>query len=326
MFIEPNVVEWLLEANQPAVRYRTLTDLLDRDPRDDEVREAYAQIPKRGWAREILRTQEPGGYWESREDLYLPKYTATIWPFLVLADLGMTADDPRIRKTCDLFLTDYARKDGGFDHPRSTWPRSELCMTGNLARSFVRYGLGEQPVVRAAFDWLVNHQMDDGGWHCFYEKAFGRGTLDGWEGLSAYAALPRTRWTPRIRRSAEAGAEFYLERELLRQGRRRYVPWYRTHYPVHYYYDFLVGLDTLTRLGYGGDRRLRRPLALLEEKRRPDGTWVLDRVHPDLGAGAGFRFRRPPKRFALEREHEPSKWITLTALGVLKRVEESPVG
>ena len=318
-----DVIEWLLEPSQPSVRYRALVDLLDRPESDPDVREALAAIPRRGWARDLLRIQKPGGYWESRQDLYRPKYTATMWPFLVLADLGMTAEDPRIRKPCDLFLAEYARKDGGFDSPGSRWERSELCLTGNLARSFVRYGLGDDPRVRSAFEWLVRNQMEDGGWHCFYEKAFGRGTLDGWEGLSAFATLPRAKWTPRIRRSAEAGAEFYLERELLRQGKRRYVPWYRTHYPVHYYYDFLVGLDMLTRLGYGGDRRLRRALDLLEEKRRPDGTWPLDRVHPDLGAGAGYRSRRKPKRFALETEGKPSKWITLTALQVLQRVDEA---
>ena len=325
--ISPEVERWLLEANQPAVRYFTLVDLLDRSPGDGEVREARAQIPKRGWARDILRLQRPGGHWVRRgpapADLYVPKYTATIWRFLVLADLGMTAQDPRIRTTCNLFLDLYTRRDGGFDTPGSRFPRSELCITGNLARTFVRCGLAADRRVRAAYDWLVETQMADGGWHCFYEKAFGRGTLDGWEGLSAYAFLPRAKRTPRISRSIEAGAEFFLERELLHQGRRRYVPWYRTHYPVHYYYDFLVGLDVLTRLGYGDDRRLRPALALLESKRRRDGTWPLDRVHPDLGPGAGYRFRRPPKRFALETPGAPSKWITLTALQVLKRVEEA---
>ena len=314
------VLDWLLESDQPAVRYHTLVDLLGRSKGDEEVRAAYAAIQRRGWARDILARQHPGGYWEGRNDLYRPKYTATIWRLIVLSDLGLTAQDPRVRRTCELFLTDYARKDGGFDDVESA--RSELCLTGNLARTFVRCGFGDDPRVRSAFDWLVVHQMEDGGWHCFYQTAFGRGTLDAWEGLYAYTALPRARWTPRIKRSVEAGAEFFLEHELFRQG-HRYVPWLRFHYPVHYYYDVLVGLDMLTALGYGGDRRLRPALAILEKKRRADGTWVLDRVHPDLGAGAGYRFRKKPKRFALEREGQPSKWITLTALRILKRVDES---
>ncbi|HII40359.1 MAG TPA: terpene cyclase/mutase family protein [Thermoplasmata archaeon] len=322
MQITPEVLEWLLEPSQPAVRFATLVDLLDRGQKDPDVREARAAIPTRGWARDILRSQRPEGHWESREDLYRPKYTATIWRLIVLADLGMTAGDARVRRACERFLSEYAREDGGFDTPGSTWVRSELCLTGNLARTLMRCGFGDDTRVRSAYEWLVDHQMEDGGWHCFYEKAFGRGTLDAWEGLYAYAFLPAARRSPRIRRSIERGAEFFLERELLHQG-RRYVPWTRTHYPVHYYYDFLVGLDMLTRLGYGDDARLRPALDLLEKKRRPDGTWALDKVHPDLGAGAGYRFRKQPKRFALETEGRPSKWITLTALQVLKRVEET---
>ncbi len=323
MQVSEDILDWLLDPAQPAVRMATLTGLLDRLPRDSEVREARASLTRRGWVRDILRTQRPGGFWEKRGDLYRPKYTASIWRFIVLSDLGLTADDPPMRRTASLFLTDYPRADGGLDSPGGD--RSELCVTGNLARVLLRSGYGHDRRVRSAVEWILEHQMEDGGWHCFERTAFGHGTLDAWEGLYAFTALPRPQWTHRIQRAVQAGAEFFLERELLHQG-RRYVPWSRTHYPVHYYYDFLVGLDMLTRLGFGGDRRLRTALALLERKRRRDGTWALDNVHPDLGAGAGYRFRRTPKRFALETEGRPSKWITLTALQVLKRVEESAGG
>lgn len=321
MHIPPETLEWLLEPGEPAVRYRTLVDLLERGRDDAEARAAREDIPRRGWAAELFRTQKPEGHWESRRDLYRPKYSATIWKFLVLSDLGVTAADPRMRRTCELFLTEYARPDGGLDSPGAS--PSELCLTGNLARALLRGGYIEDRRVQSALEWIVRTQMGDGGWHCFVRIAFGRGTLDAWEGLNALAHLPQARWTPQIRRSAEAGAEFYLGHGLLRQGKERYLPWYRAHYPVHYYYDFLVGLDMVTRLGYGGDRRLRPALELLESKRRADGRWTLERVHPDLGAGAGYRMPRTTKRFALEKQGQPSKWITLTALQVLKRVEES---
>lgn len=320
--INQAVLDWLLEPDQPAVRYHTLLDLLDYSKKSDEVRKALSSITKIGWANEILRAQKTGGYWDLQTDLYRPKYTATVWRLIVLADLGLTAKDDRIRKTCELFLNQYSRPDGGFDTPSSTWIRSEVCLTGNLARTLYLCGYGEDPRVLSAFDWLVDHQMDDGGWHCFYERAFGKGTLDCWEALSAYAALPRESWTRRIKRSIERGAEFYLEKRLFKQGHRRYNPWFRFHYPVHYYYDLLVGLDVITRLGYADDRRLNAGLQILNDKRGADGTWMLDAVHPDLGAGAGYRLKTKTKRLALEREGKPSKWITLTALGVLKRVDD----
>ena len=118
------------------------------------------------------------------------------------------------------------------------------------------------------------------------------------------------------------GAEFYLERALYRQG-RRYTPWFRFHYPTHYYYDFLVGLDILTSLGFADDKRLRYGLNLLTKKRLVDGTWNLDAVHPDLEQGANYSLRKQPIPFTLEKPGRPSKWITLKALQILKRVEDA---
>jgi prenyltransferase beta subunit len=187
------LMSWLLDPQEPAARYRALVGLLGRSESEREVLRAQAEIPSKGWGAKILKEQKPGGFWESRNDLYRPKYIATIWNLIVLADLGVTASDERVRKSCELFLEEYSRPDGGFDSPSSNWKRSELCLTGNLARTLVLCGYADDRRVRSAFDWLVENQMDDGGWHCFYEEAFGRGTLDCWEGLSAFAALPKSR-------------------------------------------------------------------------------------------------------------------------------------
>jgi hypothetical protein len=135
--------------------------------------------------------------------------------------------------------------------------------------------------------------------------------------MSAFAAYPKQKWTQSIKRAVERGAEFYLNRELHKQG-QHYEPWYRFHFPEHYYYDLLVGLDFLTALGYGSDKRLSYAVNLLKQKRRPDGKWNLDAVHPD-----GPHYTRPPTPFSLEQVGEPSKMITLKALSVLKRIDGS---
>src|SRR6266581_3124107 len=135
-------------------------------------------------------------------------------------------------------------------------------------------------------------------------------------GLAAYAALGRRRWTRKWKHAAECGAEFYLERGLLREGRQRYTSWERLHYPVHYYYDVLVGLETLAHLGYGDDSKTKPARELLRRKMRHDGTWTMDAVHPDIARGANYH-REPSQRFVLERVNAQSKWITLRALYAL---------
>src|SRR2546422_658710 len=85
---DTQLIDWLLEEDQPSVRYHTLVDLLERKEDDPEVREAYSKIPRIGWARDILRLQKPKGFWELHEPtnvrewlnfLRVPEYVATTW-------------------------------------------------------------------------------------------------------------------------------------------------------------------------------------------------------------------------------------------------------
>ena len=307
-------LSWLLESDQPAVRYQTLVELMGLSENDSDVKAARSQIPKKGWAADILRRQKPGGHWESDADLYRPKYTATNWMALVLSDLGMTKEDPRIAETADLFFKVW------MDPEKENVFEDEVCIVGNTARFLTCFGYYGDPRVKRLFDRLLEDQKEDGGWHC---RKTDRGTLDGWEALAAFAVLPKQRRTRRIERSIDRGAEFYLRRRLTDEGEARYLPWFRLHYPVHYYYDVLVGLDVITRLGFGGDRRLEPALEILNGKQK-GGRWQLDRVHPDPTSYAWGKHNRKRRTvpFALEEAGRPSKWITLTALKVLARAAE----
>jgi hypothetical protein len=122
----------------------------------------------------------------------------------------------------------------------------------------------------------------------------------------------------------ERTAEYYLEHELHVQG-DRYEPWYRFHWPVHHYYDLLVGLDVLTELGYGKDPRLGFALGLLRKKRRPDGRWDLDADQPDpdpeTAAFIAKNTNQRPTPRSFERAGGPSKMVTLRAQIVLSRIK-----
>jgi len=312
-----SVLNWLLEESQPSVRYLTLTQLLGRSEGDTEVRSVKQKVAKVGWAADILANQAPEGWWVDGESFYTPKYLSANWMLLILADLGLTKADPGIAKACEAWIMRFAKRNGGFG--ADGWRASHLCIVGNTARALVNFGYVDHPKVRSAFEWMVKNQAKLGGWSCF---GSGR-NLDSWEPMSAFAVYPRQKWTKGMKLAVEKGAEFFLQRELHKQG-PRYPPWYRFHYPNHYYYDILVGLDFMTALGYGEDPRLKFALSLLKKKRRRDGRWNLDAVHPDVGGGMADWYRRHPKHkptpFTLEAPGKPSKMITLTALRVLRRM------
>jgi hypothetical protein len=225
--------------------------------------------------------------------------------------MGLDASEPRagaLLEAClDAFL---GPRDGDIID-------DEVCVVGNLTRAAIRMGRRDDPRVARGLAWLVAAQRDDGGWHCWPEQAQG-GTLDSWEALGAFAALPPAE---RPRETVARGVAFLLRERLGMDD--PYEPWRRIHFPRHYYYDALLGLDLATELGNPHDARLAPALAWLLGKRGADGRWRLDAQHPDLAEGADYA----PKGLAaitplvVEPVGEPSKWATLQAMRVLQRAQ-----
>jgi hypothetical protein len=318
------VIDWLLEPSQPSVRYLTLTQLLGKRESDADVRKARARIPTTGWAAEILSRRDPAGWWVRGGHWLEPRFLGTNWNLLALSDLGATREIPEVKASCEYWMGHSPLQGGGVGGFGKG--KGHHCYTANMARALLRMGYEEDPRVRHTLEWLVRTAHPKGGWTCRWNKdspAPSR-TLDAWEGLSAFAAYPRAKWTPAMKECVERGAEYFLERELHRQG-DPYEPWYRFHWPVHYYYDLLVGLDCLTALGYGDDPRLGYALELLRTKQRADGRWILDASQPDPDPESAAWYaahpnkRPPPLEF--ETPGHPSKMVTLRALTVLSRVK-----
>lgn len=318
------VLHWLLEEDQPSVRYLTLTQLLGKSERDPEVRKAKAMIPSVGWVAQTLSRRDPGGWWVRVGGRMEPRFLGTHWTMLALADLGATREIPQVRDSCEYWMKKSPLVGGGVGGLGQG--KGHHCFTANMARALIQMGYEDDPRIRRTLDFLVRTAHPKGGWTCRWNRdtpAPGR-TLDAWEGLGAFAAYPPSSRTTSMRSCVQLGAEFFLERELHRQG-DRYEPWYRFHWPIHYYYDLLVGLDCLTGLGYGGDPRLAFALGILQSKRRSDGRWNLDahQTDPDQ-EGARWFTEHPEKRptpLAFEEPGRPSKMITFRALRVLQRVE-----
>lgn len=316
-------IDWLLGEDQPSIRYLTLTHLLGRKENDEEVRAVKARIPTIGWVAEILARRNPAGWWVRDRGWLEPRFLGTHWNMLALADLGATRAIPEVAHSCEFWMDKSPLEGGGVGGFGKG--KGHHCYTANMARGLIRLGYQDDPRVRKTLEWIVHTSHPNGGWSCRFSTggpAPSR-TLDAWEGLGAFAAYTRSRWSAAMRACVERSAEYFLEHHLHEQG-ERYEPWYRFHWPVHYYYDVLVGLDCLTALGYGQDPRLGFALELLRKKQRSDGTWNLDAVQPDYDAESARWFAKHPEKrpapLTFEAAGRPSKMITLRALIVLSRV------
>jgi hypothetical protein len=302
-----NPLPWLLEPEDPAVRYWTLRDLLDRPSDDAAVRDAWTSIASGSPVADLLAAQKPDGYWVKR-DFYLPKHSGTFWVLIVLADLGLTAEVEGVQRGCE-YLFAFQREHGGFCRRRRVQGRGIVwdeqgspCTHARIVRLLLQFGYADDSRTRAALGWVLDTQRDDGMWHCRQDDRHGclRATLDV---LRAAVLDPATAAELAISRAAEVVCALLMER---RMG-RFHVPdlWTVLEYP-YFGYSVLGALDVLGRLGYGQEEpKVAAALEYVLSRQRLDGTWPLDGTP-----------RRPP--FDVGQPGQPNKWLTLDALRVIK--------
>jgi hypothetical protein len=320
--------DWLLEEENPSVRYFTLTEILD-DPADHtEVKEAKKAIMKDSIVPQILLRQTKDGSWEEPPTaFYTSKYRGTAWQLLILAELAAEGNDNCVRKACEFILVNSQEPEsGGF----SMWSsekngggrRSGVipCLTGNVVWSLVRLGYLDDPRVQLGIDWITTYQrFDDGektapkGWpYDKYVMCFGKHTchMGAVKALKALAEIPADKRNSQVKVTIENGAEHILKHHIYKRShdlnKVSKPGWLRFGFPLMYQTDALEILGLLTKLGFK-DERMLETIDLVVSKQDSKGRWKLENTF-------NGRFQAN-----IERKGENSKWITLNALKALKR-------
>ena len=162
--------EWLLEEENPSVRYFTLMDIWGKPQTSPEARQAKKPIMERGVVPKILAKQKEGGYWGKKEDFYVrAKYKGTVWQLIVLAELGADGKDERVRKACELVLgICQDRQSGGFSYLGTSeeggFHHAVLpCLTGDMVWSLIKFGHLENPRVQRGIEWIAKYQRFNDG-------------------------------------------------------------------------------------------------------------------------------------------------------------------
>jgi hypothetical protein len=320
-------INWLLEIENPSVKYFTMTELLDYPYDNHEVMEAKNAIMKLGVVPQILAKQNARGYWDIPQSFYTNKYMGTSWQLLVLAELGAERADDRIKRACEFILSSsqdvessgfsmwQAMRTGGGRHS-GVIP----CLTGNMVWSLIRLGYLHDARVQAAVNWITTYQrFDDAvpnpavGWpYDEFEMCFGKHTchMGAVKALKALAEIPTEKRTPQIQATINNGAEYMLKHHIFKRShdlsRISKPGWLLFGFPLMYQTDALEILGILTKLGYK-DPRMQETVDLVQSKMSPDGKWLLENTY-------NGRFQAN-----IERKGAPSKWVTLKALTALKK-------
>jgi hypothetical protein len=213
-----------------------------------------------------------------------------------------------VRRGCDFVFT-FQRENGAFCRRRRVQGRGIVwddqpgpCTHARIVRFLIQFGYADDQRTRAAVDWLLGTQRDDGMWDCGHDRAYGclRATLD----VLRVAVLdPATAAHPAAARAADVVCNLLMEPRMSRYhvGGR----WTTLEYP-YFGYGVISALDALAGLGYTLEQpKIAGAMEYLSSRQLPNGAWPLDQSP-----------RRPP--FDVGRPGQPNKWLTLDALRVLK--------
>jgi hypothetical protein len=282
----------------------------------------------------ILDHQEPEGYWVEPGPGYLPKYRGSVWQIIFLAQLGADGNHPQITHGCDYLLDHAISRHGSFS--MNSNPSGQIhCLEGNLAAAMIDLGwLGDERL-DAALDWLARSITGQGIAPAAERTADVRYLRSGnsgpgflcsandhlpcaWGAVKAMLALskvPEEKRTPAMQAAIETGVDFLLGTDPataaypMGYAEKPNRSWFRFGYPIGYVTDVLQNLEVLTALSSGADARLANAIDLLISKRDDHGRWKLEYTY------------NGKTWVDIEEKGQPSKWVTLRALRVLKRVE-----
>lgn len=325
--IKADPTDWLLEEENPSVRYFTLKDVFDMPENDQSVQTAKREIMLSNVVKEVLLKQQEPLYIQAYPRFYTNKYKGLVWSLILLAELGAEAN-LQIKEQCEFILNNSQEpQDGGFSQNtavRTGGGRiSEVipCLTGNMVWSLIHLGYFDDPRLQKGIDWLVRFMRYNDGEvndpqvepynHC--EMCWGAHTchMGVVKALKAFSAIPPQKRTKAVNEAIQKAAEFLLIHHIYKRShnlnRTSKPGWLKFGFPLMYQTDTLEILDILTDLGYK-DSRMDDAIYAVITKQDEMGRWKTENT-----------YNSDRMLINIEQKDQQSKWLTLRAIRVLKR-------
>ncbi len=206
------------------------------------------------------------------------------------------------------------------------------CLGGNLGAALIDLGWLGDECLQAALEWqakvitgigmagsenkgVADQYYRSGTCGPLFACVANGGLACAWGAVKALLALskiPSSRRTPTVQAAIGRGVEFMLSRDPamadypMGYAEKPNSSWFKFGYPIGYVTDVLQNLEVLVSLGYARDPRLNRALEMVESKQDSQGRWKLE-------------YSYNGKTWVdIEKKGQPSKWVTLRAVKVLK--------
>lgn len=322
--VATEVIQWLLESDEPWTRYRTLVDLLDRSEEDAEVQAARTKMLAHPQVQNLLAEAAawPGRPLKRHNDASHP-----IYAFSTLADFGVRENDPGMAPAIEAVLAHQSEEEafqtlvnipkafGGTGEDTWTWI---LCDAPTLLYSLAAMGLADDQRVRQAVKHLTS-LVDDNGWRCVAAPELGKFRGPGRKSdpcpianvyaLKALVQVPDLQNSP----AARKGAEMLLWHWEHQGERKIYMfgigtDFRKLKYPF-VWYNALHVVDVLSRFPFvRADDRLGEMVETITAQADAEGRYTANSMYL---AWKGWSFAD---------KKNPSPWLTFLVLRILRRM------
>jgi hypothetical protein len=318
-----DVIQWLLESDEPWTRYRTLVDLLDRPKDDAEVQATHAEMLADPQVQALVTeiATWPSYALKRHNDAGHPLYK-----FSTLADCGMRATDPGMKVGIEAVmahqspqgalesLINIPRTFGGTGEDEWTWI---ACDTPTLLYALLAFGLGNNPQVQRAVNHLVD-LVNENGWRCNAAPELGKFKGPGRKtdpcpivnvyALKALSLVPELLDSPATR----AGAEMLLDHWERQTECKMYLfgigtDFRKLKYPF-VWYDILHVTEALSRFPFvHADPRFHEMVETITNQADENGQYTATSMY------------RAWKDWSFADKKHPSPWLTFLVLRIQKR-------
>jgi hypothetical protein len=320
---------WLLEEDNPGVRYLAMRDLLVLPFDDPDLVAAKEKAHCEGPIANILDAMHPEGYWVEPGPGYNPKYRSTVWSIMLLAQLGANINfDQRIQTACQYLMEHAFNKTGQFSANGGPSGTAD-CLQGNLCSALLEIGY-EDPRLDIAFEWMARTVTGEGiapfedknAPMRYYAGKRGPGFICGsnnnlpcaWGAskvMLAFSKFPGSQPPPFMEAAIKQGIDFLLSVDPVDAtypsgwSDKPSGNWWKFGFPLFYVSDILQVVEALVALGQGSDPRLKNALDFIYSKQDENGRWLLEYDYADK------------TWYDFGTKKQPNKWVTYRAARVL---------
>ncbi len=346
MNIKNSTIDWLLQEDNPPIRYLTLTNILGNPTDSNDVVTTRSKLMDYVPIQNILshvdefigETNEYRRYW---------KYTGIYWQLIFLGQFLANGQNQQISRILEAVTNE--RK--WINH------RGGQCLTAGILRALIKLGYKEHPTVKNEIENLAKRIVEKEGIECevMNLSLLTKCHMAIPKLLLCFAEIPTEERSDIVNSAVIILIKKLVENEVyiytsswskewkvilesaphrgdLPQGqtvkswilekkaeflhtkgfgtRKEKKGWLKFGFPLHYNSDILEGMYALALLEEPYNSSLEKPLEVIRAKETAEGKWILENsLNGKMWTD-------------VEEKGQPSKWITYFSLYVLNHFKK----